>query len=205
MRYIFIFVAATFSLPALGQNGYIRLLDNDSVLTGFVRPYAGNLPGEMLEFWKTKYDKNPRRISKDDIFEYAIKRDTVRILHRYQPFVDESMYFERLEVPIRHGKKINIMSVQLGNPNPTLIPSAVGTMGVGVSVPIIILYPGHPYLYLLEDTNGGLPRAIPPKGEPIIDALKEFFPVRYLERYAEEFGPIKYQHIPKIVNLFNSK
>ena len=201
MRYIFVVILVTSSLTGFCQNGYIQLLDGDSVLTGFVRRVTDKSHGEALEFWKTKYDKNPRRILKDDIHEYAVKKDTFRILHNFQPFADEGVYFERVEAAVRHGKRINVMLVFYTNPDAVSTYTGGGLLFGAIDA----VNKNYPYIYLLEDSSGGLPRAIPSKGEEYMDALKEFFPARYLERYAEENGPIKYKNIPKVAELFNSK
>ena len=69
-----------------GQNGYVKL-NNDSTLVGYLKYYHSIQDGSLgIEFWQTKKDKNPRKISRQVIDEYAIKKDTFKVLHQFKPF-----------------------------------------------------------------------------------------------------------------------
>ena len=56
------------------QNGYVRL-GNDSTIIGYLKYYTSIKDGHPgIEVWRTKKDKEPIRIPKWQIDEYAIKR-----------------------------------------------------------------------------------------------------------------------------------
>jgi hypothetical protein len=201
MRYLLNVTLLFCSLSCFGQNGYIRLIDSDSLLTGFVRLVSGSSEGPMLEYWRTKNDKHPRKISKDQIAEYAIKKDTIRIIHNFRPFADEELYYERIETRLLRGKKINMLLLYYANPDAVSTYTGGGLLFGAIDA----ANKNYSFIYVLEDRKGYI-RGIPPKDENnFMDALQDFFPARFLERYAEENGPIKYKHIPKLVNLYNSR
>jgi hypothetical protein len=63
----------------------------------------------------------------------------------------------------------------------------------------------HTYKYILEDKQTGYLRALPSKKEKLLESLADFFPEKYIAKYEEVKGKIKYKSIPALVELYNSK
>ena len=196
-----VLLAMTLSVSS-AQNGYV-ILDNDSTITGFLKYYTSIHDGEPgIELWKTKTDKNPRRIPKRLIAEYAIKKDTFKVFYQFQPFHDSDAYFELVEGKLESRGKINLYII-------TNYPASnrISTYTGGGIVPGILdeAMGNHAHLYVLENNSTGFYKGLPAKKEKLQEALLDFFPDRYISKYAEVNGEIKYKTIPEFVKLYNSK
>lgn len=190
-----IFIIITLSLSA--QNGYLKT-KSDSVITGYLKYYASANDGSPgIELWKTKNDKNPRRIPKSEIVEFAIKKDTFKVLHQYKPFTDSKTYYEIIDAERKSSGKINLYRIY----------NRQRTRTNGNTVYVIPdgSIEDYEYLYILEDGKTGFMKTIPSRKAKIDEALKDFFPERYIVKYAEVNGKIKYSDIPDLVKLYNSK
>ena len=109
MKATFSIIILSMSLSQLvAQNGYVKL-DNDSTIIGYLKYYTSIKDGHPgIEVWKTKKDKEPRRIPKWKIHEYAIKKDTFRVLTQFKPFHDTPTYFELVEATLKSSGKVNL-------------------------------------------------------------------------------------------------
>ena len=67
----------------------------DSVFS--IRYFRDINRSEGLEIWKTKTDKNPKRILKNLVKEYSLNEDTIKVPHNYQPFEDKELTFENVD------------------------------------------------------------------------------------------------------------
>ena len=185
-----------------GQNGYIKIGD-DSTLVGYLRYYVSSKDGHQgIELWRTKKDKAPLKIPKRLITEYAIKRDTFRILHQFKPFHDTQTYFELLEAKLQTRGKVNLYIIEnYQNAN------RVSTYTGGGIIPAIIdeSLGNYSYFYILEDSKTGFLKAIPSKNKNLKEALMDFFPEKYITKYDEVKGELKYRSVPDLVKLYNSK
>lgn len=202
MKIVLTLILSFSSLTLFAQNGYIKL-NNDSLLVGYLRFYTSVENGQRgLEFWRTKNDKAPRRIPKTDIEEYAIKKDTFKVLHQFKPFYDSKTYFELVDAKLKHRGKVNLFVIE-NYQN----PSSVGTYtGGGLAPAVIDISLGNvAYLYILESVDTGFLRGIPSKKEKMKEALRDFFPDDYILSYHELKGEIKYKFIPDLVSRYNSR
>lgn len=201
-KVVLIIALTAFSPMMYGQNGYIRL-KNDSVLSGFIRHVPLESSGERgLEFWRSKTDKNPRKISKDDIIEYAIKKDTFKLIHQFKPFESEDTYFEVAEAQLQSSGKVRLYKLEV-NPNSKYIPTGPG--GGITQIPVRVYITNYSIIYLLEYPKTNYVRALPNEDEKLHEALIDFFPERFITKYEEVKGKIKYRNIPDLVKFYNSK
>jgi len=107
---LIILTLSTFEL--FGQNGYVKLR-NDSTHLGYLRYYVSIKDGHQgIELWRTKRDKEPLKIPKQTIDEYAIKKDTFKVLHRFKPFHDTQTYFELVDAKLKSRGKINLYIIE---------------------------------------------------------------------------------------------
>jgi hypothetical protein len=207
---IFIVLIITFvSFNVSGQNGYVRLVDSDSIMFGFIRKYTpatGKYIG--LELWRTKRDKSPLKILLNNVQEYAIKKDTFRILRNFKLYEDRDDYFDLIETKVISKGKVNLYIVdnyrnqtrQMMLAQPTLPNDPYTTARV-----IIDQSRGNlPYVYILENQSGFV-KTLPTNKEKLRTALMDFFSERYLQKYGELKQEIKYKTIPALVKLYNSK
>lgn len=186
----------------LGQNGYVKL-DNDSILIGYLRHYVSTNDGHQgIEFWKTKTDKNPIKIPKLKIDEYAIKRDTFKVLHQFKPFHDSETYFEMIDAKLKARGKIDLYVIE----NYQNVGRVSTYTGGGLIPAIIDANLGNvSFIFILEDKASGFLKALPSKKAKLRETLMEFFPEKYITKYSEFKGEISYKSIPDLVKLYNSK
>jgi hypothetical protein len=194
------------SYVANGQNGYVKL--GDSLLVGYLKYYSVISSGEIgLELWKDKRDKNPRRMLKSEVEEYAIKEDTFKVLHSFQPFPDENTYFETADAKVISTGKVNLYIIKDYH-DPSTVTFALyggGIIGGAITALVVSASMGNvPYIYVLEDSAGYI-KALPAKEKLLNEALLEFFPEKYLLRYGELKERIKYKTVPDLVKLYNLK
>jgi hypothetical protein len=195
------------------QQGYV-VNEADSTFAGYVRFYRSSVDGEQgIEVWKTKRDKHPRKFAMEAITEYAIKNDTFKVFHQYRPFPDKELFFEVMEAKILMRGKVNLYEIKYYQKNVGVyvtvgmlggaVGGAVGgALGGGVgrhSTPV--------HAYVLEHKKTGFLEAIQPREKELEEPLKNFFPEAYVTKYAEVKGDgkIKYDAIPEMVKLYNSK
>lgn len=192
-----------FSFKSVAQNGYIKMADSDSVLLGYLRYFNGG--GQTgIEFWRTKKDKSPLKVTYSQLSEYAIKKDTFKIIHGFKPFLESNEYFEYVKAKLISGGKVNLYTIPSGF-NTYQNSGAMGVNGLPISLGFNPSPGKKEYAYLLELEKIEYQRALPYSKEDLVEELKNFFPLRYLERYAEENGVIRYNDIPDLVKLYNTK
>jgi hypothetical protein len=185
-------------LPA--QNGYVKLKDNDSTLVGFVRTYIAANGLQGVEVWRTKKDKDPLKIPKPEIHEYAIKKDTFRVLHQFKPFLHTRTFFEYVDARVLSNGKIKLLIID-NYQNAARISTYTG----GGLVPAIIdeAMGNYTYMYVLENKDGY--SALSSRKTELKETLLDYFPDKYIEKYIEVNGQIAYKSITDLVTLFNSK
>ena len=202
MKALITLMILTFSLRLAAQNGYVILSERDAAIVGYLKYFHAISDGQQgIEVWKTKKDKDPLQLKMSQIFEYAIKKDTFRVLHNFKPFSRTSTYFDIVEAEIIARGKVNLLLIR-NYQN----PSRVSTYTGGGLIPAIIdeTMGNYSYMYLLEDPSGYL-RAVPPKDEQLKDALLDFFPEDYLKKYGAAKQTIRYKDLPDLVSAYNTR
>lgn len=158
MKILFLIVLVISTLSVFGQNGYVKL-DNDSTLNGYLRYYVSNKDGHQgIELWRTKRDKNPLKIPKQRINEYAIKKDTFKVLHQFRPFHDSETYYELVDAKLKSSGKVNLYLIK-NNQNAMMVGMYTG--GGLVPVLITVSLGGYDYMYILEDKQTSFLKALP--------------------------------------------
>jgi hypothetical protein len=201
MKIVLTCCIVTFSHALFAQNGYVKLKNYDSTIVGFLRSYTavnGGLQG--IEVWKTKKDKDPVKYPKTDIFEYAIKKDTFRVLHQFKPFQTTQTYFEHVDAKVISRGKVSLLLIE-NYVNAARISNYTG----GGLVPGVIdeLMENYSYMYILEDKDGY--SGVSSKKDQLKETLLDFFPDKYVAKYSEVNGKINYHSLPDLVKLYNSK
>lgn len=206
MRHILFLTFLTCAASAFAQNGYIKI-EKDSILVGFLRYYISYMDGQQLiEYWRTKTDKEPIKISKRDIIEYAIKKDTFIVLHQYSPFENSDLYFELADAKKKISGKINLYWVPNNDPNRVNVSTVTG----GGLIPGIIdaaidkKSDHYDMLYMLENRKTGGIRPIPKNKERLEESLTNFFPQEIIQEYRNKKGTINYQNLPGLVKYYNA-
>jgi hypothetical protein len=178
-------------------------LKNDSILIGYLRYYVSIKDGHQgIEFWRTKKDKHPQKIPKRTIDEYAIKKDTFKVLHQFKPFHDAQTYFEIVDAELTISGRVNLYLIKKYQDSYSVNFYNSG----GVGPPILHVNPGnYTYIYILEDKESGFLKALPSNRVELKETLRNFFPEKYIAKYEEVKSKIDYKSIPNLVKLYNSK
>ncbi len=202
MKLIFSIILILLTFNLFGQNGYVKL-QNDSTLTGYLRYYTSIQDGHQgIEFWRTKKDKEPLKISKRRINEYAIKKDTFKVLHQFKPFPDGETFFEIVDAKLKSSGKINLYIIE----NYQNVMPVGPTPGTELYLQLSMRSLGkYTYIYILEDKATGFLKALPSEKEKLFESLADFFPEKYIKKYDEVKGKVNYRSIPSLVKLYNSK
>lgn len=201
MRAVATLIILSTALQLTAQNGYVILNESDEVIVGYLKYFHAVADGQQgIEVWKTKKDKDPLRVPMNRIFEYAIRKDTFRILQNFKPFPESSTYFAVAEAEIVVRGKINLLLIR-NYQN----PSRVSTYTGGGLIPAIIdeSMGNYSYMYLLEDGTGYI-RAVSPKDKQLGDALLDFFPKEFLDKSAPPSGAFKYKDLLQLVKGYDS-
>lgn len=203
MRTALLVILTVSATHLFGQNGFV-VLNNDSTLTGFLKPYISVNDGHRgIEFWRTKKDKSPRRIPKSNIAAYAIKKDTFKVLHQFKPFHDDETYFELVEAKRLSKGKVNLYIIDNYQSAAMKVYSSAGG---GVIPTVVFMSLGnYSFIYILEDEKFGIVRALPSEKGTLKETLAEFLPERYITKYGEVKGKVNYRHVPDMITLYNSK
>lgn len=203
-KYLFcLFILFSFSrFEIFAQYGYVKV-EKDSVIKGFIKPFREVINAdEGLEIWKTKKDRSPSKILKRHIQEYAIGKDTIKVVHDYTPFSDEDFYFDNVDARYVRRGKLNLLiiknfkqfkAVPIHTPSAMLlliIPKKIGEIS---------------YIYILEDKKSRQFRAMPFNQKDLREALLDFFSERFLQLYEQKIEGIKYKSLPKLIEFYNSK
>lgn len=200
MKNVIIFLVTVLTTQAWGQSGYVKL-DNDSTLVGFLRHYISAEDGHQgFELWRTKKDKNPLKIPKRTINEYAIKKDTFKVLHQFKPFHDSEMYFEMIDAKRKSSGKVNLYMLEYYKNIVNVVIPYNGAYKVDYSSPWT-----YQFIYILENKENSYLKALPTKRGKLKEELINFFPEKYVLKYEEVYGEIHYKSIPELVKLYNSK
>jgi len=197
MRLFLTVLFLLWSVNSFSQNGYAKLL-NDSILVGYLKHYTPVSGARGIEVWKDKKDKHPAKLLLTEISEYAVNKDTFKIFREFLPFQESDVYIELAQAKIiSRGKIILYQITEFKNPNRT---------DPKTGAPIILddNFKEY-YFFVLEEKATGHKRAISTNKEKMREVLLDFFPERYLIKYAEVNGKIKYKTIPDVVKLYNSK
>jgi hypothetical protein len=190
-----------------GQNGFIRF-SRDSIIRGYIKYYISpKNREEQLEFWKTKNDKSPVRISKRDIDEYAIGKDTFRILENFRPFDSEEFYFDVIDAKIIQSGKIELLSMV--NPfyqsNAMPLPVPVGNTVILVTFTDSALN-NLKTIKVLHNRKTGFIKGVPPEGKSFEDVIADFFSEAALKSYVTTTGKkIRYKDLQALVKFYNGK
>lgn len=209
MKALIVLLITFFSFSVSGQNGYVKLIDSDSILVGFIRKFTPGTEKYLgLELWRNKKDKNPLKIPLSNVKEYAIKKDTFRILRNFKLYEDRNDYFDLIEAKIISNGEVNLFIVDnyrnqarqfmLSQPAFPNDPQTMTRFMIDQSRGNL------PYVYILENQSGFI-KTLPTNKEKLKTALLDFFSERYLQKYEELKEEIEYKTIPALVKLYNSK
>ena len=197
------------SISVCAQNGYVKLYNSDSVAKGYIRYYypANGLRG--IEIWRNKNDKHPLRFGMEMISEYSFKRDTFKVFRNYTPFQESKVYIDFAIAKVISRAKISLYEIKdFEKPNKNNITGFIPKVDDNFFVrdKLVPIYGNDtPLLYILEDRSNGYIKAISIQEDKMKQVLSEFLPEKYLIKYEEVKGKIRYKDIPDLVKLYNSK
>lgn len=202
MKNIIFFILTLMSVESMAQMGYVKL-KNDSVYVGLVKYYTSIEDGQWgIEVWKTYNDKKPDRYRKEELAEYAIKKDTFKIFDEFQPENNSGYYLEFVEALVKQRGALNLYYIDNYN-NPNRVSNYTG----GGLIPALIdeSLGNTTFYFVLEDNASGNYSVLPGKKEELRDTLLDFFSAKYLDEYEKVHGAINLNKTVKLVAEYNSK
>lgn len=188
------------------QNGYIKFHE-DSTLVGYLKYFNSLQDGEQLiEFWETKKDKSPDRYHKGEIIEYAISKDTFRILKYFRPFESEEIHFEVIEAEVVQSGRIELLKIR----NPYYRSNYVGggLAGAAVTISLDLLdksLENTPVIYVLRESINNYMRGVPEKDKKFNEVIRDFFPEAAIESFEKNNGKVKIRNLKALVQYYNLK
>ncbi|HYC85596.1 MAG TPA: hypothetical protein VEB86_10255 [Chryseosolibacter sp.] len=193
-----IFLSATLlvaGFQASAQDGYIKFRNNQLV-TGKVKVhYAASVHEHQVEITPAGDEANPKRYHKKDISEYAIHKDTFRILKEFYPYEVEEIYYELIDAKVLRSGKVSLL--QIHNSYTSLDKGLFET-----------LHDQNPsqvsYFYVLQDTESNFVKGVPSKKDKFKLVLQEFFSEEVLAAYEKAHGPVHFRDLEKLVAFSNT-
>ena len=196
-------------LSLKAQNGYIRL-STDSLLTGYIKTvYDFNDNQHVLEFWRTKNDKDPARFFKSEIEEYAINKDTFRILRNFQPFPSGDFFLHDIDAEVLQSGRIELLKVRNPYYKDKSLPLPIPVDG-GVIITVsarLFEEPieNVPTIFILRTPRNNFMRGVPSVDEAFREVIHEFFSPLAIESFEKENGKLTFRKLEKLVAYYNIK
>jgi len=199
LKIIYTLYLVVLASPLFGQNGYVKF-ENDSIKVGYLRNII--LPGSndrAIELWETKKDKSPLKLKKKNLTEYAINRDTFKILNYFRPFHDDNIDFEMVEAKVIARGKLELLIID------NYANTVSSYTGGGLIPGLIDVSMGNvTFIYVLADVSNYFPQGIPARKLKFENALMDFFSIKFLNEYQRQNGKIKYKDLPDLVRAYNT-
>jgi len=178
------------------QNGYV-ITNTDSLIEGFLK-YKRSFETKKfeIELWRTKKDKNPLHYSLTSIKEYAIKKDTFRVVQNFHPFPDEDLLIDVLELSLIVRGKLSLYSTFELKNNYYLIRVHIGSGPTPPPIP-----QDQQIIYIIEDDNGNVVALHRRDFETTLTRFLDY------ERYSRKVKTKKfrYKDIPELIRLYNNE
>ncbi len=204
MKSIPIFLIFTLFYSSINaQNGYVKLLSNLTI-NGFIKQNRSIETGELeIEVWLTKKDKTPKTYRLSDITEYAIKKDTFRILTNFYPFEDNDLHFDIVRAKIIQKGKVDLLIL---NPDITLTFS--NAMGGGL-IPALIdenlsNYNYNGSIFILSCESKNLLGSVSHQKDEFVNTMKKYFNDDYNLMKKIIDREYKFKHLKTIVKKYNN-
>lgn len=181
------------------QNGYV-ITNTDSLIEGFLK-YKRSFETKKfeIELWRTKKDKNPLHYSLTSIKEYAIKKDTFRVVQNFHPFPDEDLLIDVLELSLIVRGKLSLYStLELKNDH---YPIKIHT-GSAPMAPSMHYYDKEKLItYIIEDDNGNIVALDRNGFDTTLNRFLDY------EKYARKVRSKKfrYKDIPELIRFYNKE
>ncbi|MEM6526446.1 MAG: hypothetical protein AAF693_21820 [Bacteroidota bacterium] len=191
MKYIVAVMTSIIASSTFAQNGYI-ITKEGSLIKGFIRYQRNFHDGHLeVEVWKSKKDKNPIKYPTKRLKEYAIKKDTFKIITNYYPFKEEATFIPYIELKVESRGKLNLYSTLELNGFNWSAPAPNGMNG----------YASQVVTYILENANGN--RLVVQRDRMIQD-LDYFLDYNKFARKVSD-KKFKYRDIPALIKYYNQQ
>lgn len=198
IRRLILFLIACPLADVVAQEGYIKF-HNKTVLHGFLNKKVSGENGEhIIEFLKSKNDPAPTHYRKADIYEYAIKHDTFRVLKNFYPFEIEGFHFEHVDARILRSGKVDLLGID------TKHEKFVEHFRNGNLHHVIDhTLDNVPYLYVLHEESDQYVRGVPSKKDKFREMMFEVFSEELVDNYEKEKGEVHFRHLETFVEHYN--
>jgi hypothetical protein len=183
----------------VAQDGYIKF-NKHTIVHGFInRKIAGDKGEEIIEFLKSKNDPAPQHYRKADIYEYAIKEDTFRVLKNFYPFEVEGFHFEHVDARLLRSGAVDLLGIDV-NHEKFVEHSKKGTFRHMIDQTLGNI----PFLYVLHEESDEYVRAVPSRKEKFKELMFEFFTEDAIDEYERQKGELHFRNLETFVEHFNA-
>lgn len=181
------------------QYGYI-ITEDGSVKNGFIKYQRNFHAGHLeIELWKTKNDKAPKRYPLAGLKEYAIKKDTFRVVREFRPFEEVEHSIELIELKIINRGHLNLYETKEQLEKKSWILSRDYDLEYEFDGSYKVVNRQAAKTYIIDDHKGNFFAVDPDNFE---DDLSEFLNFEKLSKEVTT-KKFKYKHIPELIELYN--
>lgn len=147
---------------------------------------------------------------RSDVLDYAIKKDTFRILKNFKPFDSEELFIHNLDAKVIESGRMELL--RIANPYykspPPVYPvgNGVGGGAISVSVRLFKQSPENiPTIFILHTPRNNFMRGVPQAEEQFNEVVHDFFSDIAIESFERENGPLTFSNLKKMVAYYNMK
>jgi hypothetical protein len=198
---------------AIAQGGYVKLYETGETLVGFIRFVQPVGQDRELEIWTGRNDERPARVSLEEVSEYSMGKDTVRIIRNFQPFPSKDIFFDMAEAKILVSGPIELLKIS--NPyykRPAGLGYSSGGIGVGI---IIDKKTNQQTILALHERRNGYIRAVNEKrntgatgiekNKLIREVLEDFFPASAIAEYEANNKSLNERNLKRFMKDYKAK
>lgn len=196
-RLLFFLIVCPFG-ELIAQEGYIKF-NHNAVLHGYLNKRTNEKGEHIIEFLKSKNDPAPQHYRKADIYEYAIKHDTFRVLKNFYPFEVEGFHFDHVDARVLKSGTVDLLGIDTNH------EKFKEHLNSGKLHHVIDhTLDNIPYLYVLHEESDQYLRGVPSKKDKFRELMFEFFTEDVVDGYEKEKGEIHFRHLEAFVGHFNT-
>ena len=198
MRIMIIAAIAMLPCVTFAQEGYIKF-NNSTIVVGILNKKISPQTGEhVIEFLKSKHDPAPQHYRRNDIYEYAIKGDTFRVLKNFYPFEVEGFHFEHVDAKVLKSGSVDLLGIDV-NHEKYVEHAKKGSLNHVIDHTV----GNSPYLYVLHEESDQYIKAVPSKKDKFREMMFEFFTEDAVDSYETEKGELHFRNLQTFVEHYN--
>lgn len=188
------------------QNGYL-ITENGEKKEGYLRYQISSENGQHeIEYWETFKDKNPKHYTLTDLKEYAIRKDTFKILKGFYPFRESETGIEMIKVSVELRGKINVYSGSITSwQDGKVIHYTYDGSEIGGAPKSLVgygKYQNTEQYWILEDEKGMIALS---RDKPISDLIFFLKDENFIQSRIAKSKKFKYKKVIDLIEEYNKQ